>query len=71
MIGALEDFFEGDRTALRIHARLLSELTAVGGVEVRVSRAQVAHRSVPRPRSTTRSGAGSVRARDQAQERRG
>ena len=44
MTGALEDFFEGDRTALRIHARLLSELTAVGGVEVRVSRSQVAYR---------------------------
>ncbi|WGX95099.1 DUF5655 domain-containing protein [Nocardioides sp. L-11A] len=44
MTEPVDRFFEGDRTARRIHDRLYPELTAVDGVEVRVSRSQVAYR---------------------------
>lgn len=44
MTGRVEEFFEGDPTARRIHDRLFTELTAVEGVEVRVGRSQVAYR---------------------------
>ncbi|WGY04505.1 DUF5655 domain-containing protein [Nocardioides sp. QY071] len=44
MTGSVDEFFDGDPTARQIHDRLVGELTAVEGVEVHVSRSQVAYR---------------------------